>query len=89
LLQTDGKIVITGGNASSDNSVQDFALVRYNDDGTPDSSFGILGTGVVTTDTNPADWSYAVAQQPWDGKIVLAGISSFSHRNMALARYWP
>lgn len=88
LLQADGKIVITGGNASSDNSVQDFALVRYNDDGTPDSSFGILGTGVVTTDTSPGDWSYALAQQPWDGKIVLAGISSFSHRNMALARYW-
>jgi len=88
LLQADGKIVITGGNASSDNSVQDFALVRYNDDGTPDSSFGILGTGVVTTDTSPSDWSYAVTQQPWDGKIVVAGISSFSHRNMGLARYW-
>jgi uncharacterized delta-60 repeat protein len=89
LLQLDGKIVITGQNASSDNSIKDFALVRYNDNGTLDSSFGILGTGVVTTDTSPADWSYAVAQQPWDGKIVLAGISSFAHRNMALARYWP
>lgn len=84
LIQTDGKIVVTGGNASSD-----FALVRYNDDGSPDSSFGPLGTGVVTTDTSPSDWSYAIAQQPWDGKIVVAGISSFSHRNMALARYWP
>ncbi|MFS8086913.1 MAG: hypothetical protein ACMG6H_14865, partial [Acidobacteriota bacterium] len=89
LLQLDGKIVITGGNESSDGSVDAFALVRYNDNGTPDSSFGILGTGVVTTDTSPSDWSYAVAQQPWDGKIVLAGISSFAHRNMALARYWP
>jgi uncharacterized delta-60 repeat protein len=88
LLQTDGKVVITGGNSSSDNSVKDFALVRYNSNGTPDSSFGILGTGVVTTDTSPADWSYALAQQPWDGKLVVAGISSFSHRNMALARYW-
>jgi uncharacterized delta-60 repeat protein len=89
LLQTDGKIVITGGNLSSDGSVEDFILVRYNDNGTLDTSFGILGTGIVTTDTSPQDWSYAIAQQPWDGKIVLAGVSSFSHRNMAIARYWP
>jgi uncharacterized delta-60 repeat protein len=89
LLQADGKILINGGNISSDNSGQDFALVRYNNDGTPDSSFGILGTGVVTTDTSPEDGSYAVALQPWDGKIVVTGISSFSHRNMTLARYWP
>ena len=89
LLQMDGKIVITGSNSYSDTNAESFAIVRYNDDGTPDSSFGISGVGVVTTHTSPGDWSCAIAQQPWDGKIVVAGISSFSHRNMALARYWP
>ncbi|HEY8186635.1 MAG TPA: hypothetical protein VIF64_11225 [Pyrinomonadaceae bacterium] len=86
LLQPDGKIVITG---STNSSVEDFALVRYNDNGTPDSSFGILGTGVVTTDISPEDWGYGIAQQPWDGKIVVAGYSRFAHRNMTVLRYWP
>jgi uncharacterized delta-60 repeat protein len=89
LLQADGKIVITGQDSSSDGIVDDFMLMRYNENGTPDSSFGILGTGIVTTDTSHDDWSYAIAQQPWDGKIVLVGMSSTSHKNMALARYWP
>src|SRR5262245_47799353 len=40
-LQGDGKIVAAGG------SNDDFAVVRYNSDGTLDSSFG--GVGVVTT----------------------------------------
>jgi len=83
LLQADGKIVITGM------STTDFTLVRYNDNGTPDSSFGILGTGAVHTDISPEDWSYGIAQQPWDGKIVVAGYSNFTHKNMTIARYWP
>ena len=90
LLQPDGKVVITGSNYSSDSSVIDFALVRYNGDGTPDSSFGALGTGLVTTDFGPQDdVSYAIAQQPWDGKIVVAGFANFERRYMGLARYWP
>jgi uncharacterized delta-60 repeat protein len=90
LFQADGKILITGQNASSDNNGrQDFVLVRYNDNGTPDSSFGILGTGVVTTDIGPEDWGFGIAQQPWDGKIVVAGYSRFTHRNITLGRYWP
>jgi uncharacterized delta-60 repeat protein len=89
LLQADGKVVITGQTSSSDGTIKDFALVRYNDNGTPDSSFGILGTGVVTADLSPGDWSYALTQQPWDGKIVVTGISSFTQRNMAVLRYWP
>jgi uncharacterized delta-60 repeat protein len=88
LLQPDGKIVITGQAGSSNGSVKDFALVRYNANGTPDSSFGILGTGVVTTNIGPEDWGYAIAQQPWDGRILVAGYARFAVRNMALARYW-
>lgn len=89
LLQPDGKVVITGQAGSSDGTVKDFAMVRYNYNGTPDSSFGILGTGVVTTDIGPEDWGYAIAQQFWDGKLVVAGYARFAHRDIALARYWP
>lgn len=88
LFQADGKVLITGQNASSDNSLHDFALVRYNEDGTPDSSFGILGTGVVTTDIGPEDWGFGMAQQFWDGKIVVAGYSRVTQRDITVARYW-
>jgi hypothetical protein len=52
-------------------------------------SFGMLGTGVVTTDIGIEDWGFGVAQQPWDGKIVVAGYSRVTQRDITLARYWP
>lgn len=87
-LQPDGKI-IAAGEGFTGTSV-DWALTRYNADGTPDTSFD--GDGVVTTPVGPGtDEAYAVALQP-DGKAVVAG----STRNpitgdddFALARYSP
>jgi uncharacterized delta-60 repeat protein len=93
-LQPDGKILVAGFAWSSDNTVGDFALMRYNANGTPDPSFGILGTGVVTTHfaypsvDHRVDSGYGVALQPWDGKIVVAGNAN-DIRLVALARYWP
>lgn len=43
ILQADGKIVVVGY-SSSDTSLSDFAVIRYNPDGTPDNTFGINGT---------------------------------------------
>ncbi len=64
-LQSDGKIVVAG------NSSDDFAVARYNPDGSLDTTFN--GTGVVTTDlAGKSDYGYAVAIQS-DGKIVVAG----------------
>jgi uncharacterized delta-60 repeat protein len=86
-IQSDGKIVIAGAGVSSDITVRDFALVRFNSDGTPDSSFGYLGTGVVTTDFfGTSDQGLAIALQPSDGKIVFAGGVGGA---IGLARYWP
>lgn len=60
-----------------------FGLVRYDADGTRDTTFG--GDGKVTTDlTNKSDGVYGVALQPADGKVVVAGVASDS---FALARY--
>jgi uncharacterized delta-60 repeat protein len=85
-LQPDGKIVVAG--LSSNGTNNDFAVVRYDDEGTPDNSFGGGGDGIVTTPLGTGtDEGYAVVLQP-DGKIVVAGVSSNgSDNDFALARY--
>ena len=82
-IQSDGKIVVAG--SSSDDSNVDFALTRYNSNGSLDTTFD--GDGKVTTDFGAQDSAYSVAIQS-DGKIVVAGGSSDgSNRDFALARY--
>ncbi|MFD5426499.1 calcium-binding protein [Streptomyces sp. NPDC127084] len=82
-LQTDGKIVAAGySNASG---TFDFALARYDTDGSLDATFGT--GGLVTTDFGGFDIGFAVALQT-DGKIVAAGYSDVSGTiDFALARY--
>ena len=82
-LQSDGKIV-AGGNASG--FVSDFALARYNTDGTLDTGFGTNGR--ITTDfAGDADSINSIVVQS-DGKI-LAGGEAQSEDGIAgvLARY--
>jgi uncharacterized delta-60 repeat protein len=82
-IQSDGKIVVAG--SSSDDSNVDFALTRYNSNGSLDTTFD--GDGKVTTDFGAQDSAYSVAIQS-DGKIVVAGHSwDGSNRDFALARY--
>ena len=81
-MQSDGKIVVAGYVALNG---QDFGVVRYNTNGSLDTTFG--GTGKVTTDFGGFDIGQSVAVQS-DGKIVVAGSSgSTSGSNFALARY--
>jgi uncharacterized delta-60 repeat protein len=79
-LQPDGKIVVAGS------SGLDFALARYNADGSLDAGFGSGGT--VTTDFGDWDRAPAVAIQA-DGKIVVAGTTGgfYGPDDIALARY--
>jgi uncharacterized delta-60 repeat protein len=83
-MQTDGKIVVAGHSLNSSNF--DFALARYNPDGSLDASFDT--DGKVTTDfSNSNDYAFAVAIQT-DGKIVAAGESFISpNSGIALVRY--
>ena len=83
-IQSDLKIVVAGYSKSSTH--YDFALARYNPDGSLDNSFNT--DGKVTTDfAGEYDKANAMAIQP-DGKIVLAGVSRDSlYNNFALARY--
>jgi len=83
-LQADGKIVATGN--ASIGITNDFALARYNPDGSLDTTFDT--DGLLTTDFgNSEDRAYAMALQA-DGKIVAAGYASNGGLNdFALARY--
>ncbi|MFI8825081.1 calcium-binding protein [Streptomyces sp. NPDC053431] len=89
VVQPDGKIV-TIGRAAFDETSTDFSLVRYNPDGSRDTTFG-GGDGVVTTDFDFGnDEGTAVALQP-DGKIVAVGGTANLSGNGAwlAARYNP
>jgi len=84
-VQADGKLIAAGD--ISNNFAADFAIARYNTDGSLDASFGM--GGVVTTDFLGAqDAALGVAIQN-DGRIVAAGyaFSSNASYNFALARY--
>ncbi|RMD52107.1 hypothetical protein D6827_00705, partial [Candidatus Parcubacteria bacterium] len=83
-IQTDGKIVVAG--YSSNGSNNDFAVVRYNSDGSLDESFDV--DGKVTTSIGPGnDFGQSVAIQT-DGKIVVVGYASNgSNYDIAVVRY--
>jgi uncharacterized delta-60 repeat protein len=87
-VQSDGKIV-AAGNSNASGTSDDFALARYNTDGTLDGTFGTAGR--VLTDFSGSgispDFALALALQS-DGKVVAAGISSANGSDdYALARY--
>ena len=82
-IQSDGKIVVAG--RASISGQYDFALVRYNIDGSLDTTFS--GDGKQTSDfVGDHDEVYAIAIQA-DGKIVVAGRSRNGNYDFALARY--
>jgi len=82
-IQNDGKLIVGGYTYSSD--THDFALVRYNTDGSLDTSFGT--GGIVITDFGDSDWLWSTAIQV-DGKIVIGGYTeSLDVDRFVLARY--
>src|SRR5207248_2904161 len=70
--QPDGKIVAVGQVDPTGNvpSVYNFALARYNADGSLDSSFG--NSGFATMEMGGNDQAEGVALSP-DGRIVVVG----------------
>ncbi len=82
-VQDDGKILLGGTSYNSSNG--DFALVRYNSDGSLDTGFD--GDGKVVTALSSDDYGYSVAVQD-DGKILLSGSAdNGSNASFVLARY--
>ena len=69
VLQSDGKVVVAGYAYNGDN--HDYALVRYNLDGSLDSVFG--DEGVVLTDLGGREDQGRSVAILSDGKILVAG----------------
>ncbi len=87
-VQPDGAIVVAG--SSRVGTSLDFAVARYNADGTPDITFGSGGT-VFTDFDGATDRARAVLIQP-DGAIVVAGHKAINgilgtDNDFAVARY--
>jgi len=86
--QSDGKIV-AAGYSYTNYGHSDFVVVRYNANGSLDTTFGPDLNGKVTTDIgiDTRDEAYAVAIQPIDQKILVAGYSYQGDPNFAVVRY--
>src|SRR5438067_2078816 len=83
VFQPDGKLVAAGNVEGSD---RDFAVVRYNADGSLDGSFG-TGGKVITPIGSSSDVAFSLVLQP-DGKLVAGGYATNgSHDDFALVRY--
>jgi len=72
IVQKDGKIVVVGVVYTQDYGSNSFVVLRYNSDGSLDTSFDT--DGVVITPINGSDRAQSVVQQS-DGKLLVAGTS--------------
>ena len=82
-IQPDGKIVVAG--YATTGTTRDFAVARYNSNGTLDPTFS--GDGIVTTSINSGnDIATGVAIQG-NGGIVVVGNTDHSGLRMAAVRY--
>jgi len=89
VVQPDNKIVVAGhANVDFNFETSDFALMRYNADGTLDTTFG-GGSGAVITSLGAFDNAFSVALQT-DLKIVVSGnVSVSAITRFAVVRYNP
>jgi uncharacterized delta-60 repeat protein len=68
LIQPDGKVLAVGTQAGDNN----FAVARFNADGTPDTAFAGDGTAEIVFNTEDISIGRTAALQP-NGKIVVSG----------------
>ncbi|HJW16376.1 MAG TPA: delta-60 repeat domain-containing protein, partial [Flavisolibacter sp.] len=91
-IQTDGKILVSA-TYSTGNGMSDFALLRFNTDGSLDNSFS--GDGLVTLDINHNNDNAVSVGLQADGKILVAGTAvifqcpcpTVPNISMAVARF--
>jgi uncharacterized delta-60 repeat protein len=70
ILLTNGQFLIPGSFFNGNNT--DFAVAKFNSDGSPDNTFGNLGIAIANFPANQNDFIAAIEVQS-DGKIIAAG----------------
>jgi uncharacterized delta-60 repeat protein len=98
VLQPDGKVIVAGYNYQTSPNLVDFAVSRFNSDGSLDTTFGTAGTVSINfleeqsgqQVLRSGDYAYAIVLQP-DNKIVVGGsvvasVAAANNRDFALAR---
>ncbi|CAM3880532.1 Secretion system C-terminal sorting domain-containing protein [Flavobacterium branchiophilum] len=88
LTLPDGKLLLFGNsNVATNSNLNGFAVIKYNEDGSYDNSFGIRGKVILNFDSyqnsNPTS---AILQN--DGKILVAGNTANNYRG-AIMRLLP
>ncbi|HRI19339.1 MAG TPA: T9SS type A sorting domain-containing protein [Panacibacter sp.] len=86
-IQADGKIILAGYTNNGLNN--DYAIVRYNSNGTIDNSFNLTGMVTGSFEGTSNDYCTSAAIQA-DGKIVIAGYyykNTTNKNDFAIARY--
>ena len=92
VIQTDDKPVVFGYSHSTDETVQMFSLVRFNADGSRDTTFGPLANGIVRFKFGVGGLAVGLAIQPIDRKIIGIGNAeptSGSPDDLVVVRYLP
>lgn len=83
-LQTDGKIIVGGYSANNLNNT-DFAIIRFNPDGSIDNSFG--NNGIIKTAIGSGNDDLFSLRVQSDGKILAAGTTDNGTFDFCLVRY--
>jgi len=93
-IQSDNKIVITGGFLNTITGAEGFSLARFDTNGTLDLTFGLAGLGYILSDLDSpnTEAGYSVAIQS-DGKVLIGGTEinfgdESGSENFILARYF-
>jgi uncharacterized delta-60 repeat protein len=88
-VQSDNKIILATAKVSWETGMNyDFCLIRYNSNGTIDSTFG--NGGMVQTELGSIeDFAYNVVIQPDDKIIVVGTTGTYVDRDFAVVRYNP
>lgn len=73
-VQADGKVIAAGGSQFPSPQYK-ITMVRYNTNGTLDSSFGTFGRVAISVGSGTVDIATAMTLQS-DGRIVLAGLTA-------------
>lgn len=73
-LQQDNKIIAVGGTHIND-SILNFSVIRYNQDGTPDNTFGNQGVVLINVENSSKAYNVAIKS---NGKIIISGYSNLN-----------